>query len=137
MSRSAALIRARNLALERAREAATTRHTETVRIGPVEDATDPETGDSTRVMVAVTYEGRGRVKYPSMVVTPGAEPAQVTVEQQIILSLPSGTVIPEGEEVVVLASEVDESLVGGEYVVAGKPQKGQTSAARYPVKELS
>lgn len=125
-------------AVSMSRRRAKARFTETVRVGRFVDATDPATGNPTRALVgAPSYEGLGRVKYPSMAVTPGTEPAQVTVEQQIILSLPSGTVIPEGEEVVVLASEVDESLVGAEYVIAGKPQKGQTSAARYPVTEVN
>lgn len=123
-------------ALAYGRKHARARFTETVTVGTYEMTTGSD-GNPVRTLVGeLAYSGPGQVKYPSAVVTTSDQVGPVAA-QDIIVKLPSGTVVHEGQEVDVTASTVDASLVGARYRVKGAAQKGQTTAARYPVVELS
>lgn len=112
--------------------------TETVVIGLYKDGTDPVTGDATRVLKEKRYEGIGRVKYPTLNVSTADAPGQTVSAQDITVSIPSESPLCfEGDEVEVIASSSDPTLVGRHYAVKGAPQAGQTTAARYPVTQLS
>ena len=112
------------------------RFTETVTVGQYTDGVDGS-GNPTRTLVgSASYQGRAQVKYPSPAVAVSDGPGQPLAAQDIILKLPSGTVVHEGDEVEVSASAVDASLVGARFRVKGTSQKGQTTSARYPVVEL-
>lgn len=113
------------------------RFTETVTVGEYTRITGMFSGDPVRTLVAASYEGPAQVKYPSPVVATSQTTGQPVAAQDIIVKLPSGTVVQVGDEVTVTASTVDPSLVGSVFRVTGSAQKGQTTAARYPVVELS
>ncbi|GAA4762600.1 DUF6093 family protein [Microbacterium gilvum] len=119
------------------RRLAEARMTETVLVGRFVDGTDEETGNATRVLAEERYTGIGRVKYPSLTVSDTSAGLPVA-EQQLTVSIPSGS--PqcfEGDDVVVSASAVDGLLVGRRFRITGEPQSGQTTAHRYPVRELT
>lgn len=125
-------------ALSMGRGMAEARMTETVTIGLFDSGTDPVTFDPIRVLVEERYSGKARVKYPSGAVSDRSEPAQVVAEQDLLLSIPTGSpAAHEGDEVRVDSSTVDPSLVGRMYGIKGRPQAGQTTSHRYPLKELS
>src|SRR5690606_10793964 len=118
------------------RRLAVSRMTETVQVGRFEDGVDAS-GAPTRVLVMERYAGVGRVKYPTMAVSDRDEPSQVFGVQDVALSVPTDSPeLVEGDEVLVSASTADGGLVGRTYRVAGSAQAGQTTAHRYPVKEL-
>ena len=125
--------------LQRGRGLANELMTETVRAGHVTDSTDPVTGDATQTIAEpFVYEGPARVKYPGTAVSDSTATGQLVASQTVMVKLPVGSpVVPEGAGFVVVASEVDESLVGRTYRVDGAPEAGQVSAHRYPVTELS
>lgn len=125
-------------ALGMGRNMADARMTEMVTIGLFEDRTDPVTLNPIRVLVEERYSGKARVKYPSGAVSNRSEPSQVVAEQDVMLSIPTGSPAAfEGDEVRVDASTADPSLVGRAYGIKGRPQAGQTTSHRYPLKELS
>lgn len=113
------------------------RFTETVTVGTFELRTNQETGRAERVPVKVEYEGPAQVVLPTLTVAERDTVGQDLAEQSPFVKLPSGTVVSREAEVHVSASAADLSLVGSRYKVTGKPQAGQTSAARYPVAALS
>ena len=119
------------------RSLANKRMTETVTIGLFQMVTDPATLKPTRTVVTQRYSGPARVKYPASAVT-DANQATLVAVQRVEVSIPSGsTQCFEGDEVVVTASTVDPLLVGRVYTVKGSADAGQTTAARYPVEEVS
>lgn len=134
-------------ALAEGRAAAEARMTETVTVGEYRDSTDPTTGQAVRVPVVQRYPasddvspgaGRARLKYPSLAVSESSQSSQVVSAQEPLLSIPTGSPeLHEGDEVRVLASTSDSMLVGRVFRVQGAPQSGQTTSARYPLKELS
>lgn len=124
------------LARARARTAET-RFTETVTVGTFELRTNPTTGRAERVPVDVEYEGPGQLVLSTLNVAERNIVGQDLADQSPLVKLPSGTVVSRDAEVYVTASGADPSLVGTRYKVSGKPQAGQTSAARYPVEILS
>lgn len=112
--------------------------TETVTVGLFEVGTDPVTLDPTRVLVESYYEGKARIKFPSLNVSTSSDTSQTVNTQQPYLSIPSGSpVIPEGAEVLVTASTVDPLIVGLAFTVEGVPQSGQTTSHRYPLEGVS
>lgn len=121
------------------RREADARMTEIVRAGTYTDGTDEDTGDQTRVIVEVLYEGPARVRYSANAVRGDDRVGQVFASQDITVSIPTAaqTRIPDGAAIEVLASTVDPVLVGRVYTVDGAPAMGQTTAHRYPVTELS
>lgn len=124
--------------LARGRRMASERMSETVQVGLFGEGVDPETGDSTRVLLEERYTGPGRVRYPSLTVHDPEGAAQLIAVQDITVSLPADSPLCfQGDEVVVVSSEADAALVGKRYTVKGSAQVGQTSAHRYPVSELS
>jgi hypothetical protein len=119
-----------------ARNVANKRMTETVRVGPLELVSDPDTLEVEGMLTPV-YSGEARVKFPYSTVSEREAAAQPVAAQDIILSLPGGvayTIAPD-MRVVVDASTADAGLVGRVFRVKGRPISGQTSAARYPVEE--
>ncbi|MEV8023394.1 DUF6093 family protein [Microbacterium sp. NPDC080220] len=124
------------LARARARTAET-RFTETVTVGMFKLLTNPATGKAERVPVTVEYEGPAQVVLSTLAVSDRDVSAQDLADQSPMVKLPSETVVSRDAEVLVNASRVDQSLVGTRYKVAGRPQAGQTSAARYPVEILT
>ena len=125
-----------NRALGMGRNLANVRMTETVTVGRYEDGTDEVTGDPIRVLAETHYTGPARVKYQSLTAMTRVEASQVFVEQEPMLSVPTGTVLADGDEVHVQASTVDPLLVGRILYVHGAPQSGQTTSERYPLKEV-
>lgn len=124
--------------LARGRAKTEARMTETVRAGLFKTATDPGTGKAVRTLVTSRYEGSGQVKYPSLVVTEGEGASQTVAAQNVVVKIPTGsTVLHEGDEIEVLTSTADQSLVGRIYRVDGTPQAGQSTSLRYPVTEQS
>ena len=124
--------------LEAGRAAAEARMTETVRAGLFKLATDADTGKPVRTLVTGRYEGLAQVKYPSLVVTEGEGASQTVAAQNVVVKIPTdSTVLREGDEIEVLTSTADHSLVGRIYRVDGNPQAGQTTSLRYPVTEQS
>jgi len=122
-------------ALERGRRMAASRMSETVQVFTV---SLQETGGIRPVEVrTVHYDGPARVKFSSSVVSDAVAAGQLVATQSVELHLPSGSVVPVDASVEVTASSVDGSLVGRRFTVSGRPQAGQTTAARYPVKEGS
>lgn len=121
------------------RRAADERMTETVKAGTYTDGTDEVTGDPTRVIVEVIYEGPARVRYSANAVRGDDRVGLVFASQDITVSIPTAaqTRIPDGAAIEVTASSVDGVLVGRMYTVDGAPAMGQTTAHRYPVTELS
>ncbi|SDG21670.1 DUF6093 family protein [Microbacterium sp. 77mftsu3.1] len=124
------------LARARARTAET-RFTEDVVVGTFKLQTNPTTGKAERVPATVEYEGPAQIALATLAVSDRDVVAQDLADQSPVVKLPSGTVVSRDAEVLVNASRVDQSLVGTRYRVSGKPQAGQTSAARYPVQILS
>ena len=125
-----------NRALGMGRNLANARMTDAVSVGRYEDGTDEVTGDPIRVLIESHYVGPARVKYQSLTAMTRVEASQVFVEQEPMLSVPTGTVLADGDEVHVQASAVDPLLVGRVFYVHGAPQAGQTTSERYPLKEI-
>lgn len=123
--------------LGRGRERTQERFTETVTVGRFRDTTNPATGDPVRTLIEEFYTGPAQIKYTSLAVSPRDGASQPVQEQAPLVKLPSGTAVPEGAEVHVTASTADADLVGRRYTIAGRSQAGQTTSARYPLKELS
>ena len=112
--------------------------TETVTIARHTDGVDPATGNTTRVLVATRYAGKARVKYQTLIVSDRTAAGQPIAVQDVTVSIPHGS--PEcfeGDDVDVDTSTADTRLPGRRYRIAGAAQTGQTTAHRYPVKELS
>lgn len=125
-------------ALMMGRAHAERRMTETVTVGLFTDATDPTTGQPSRVLTTARYTGLGRVYYPSLTVAGGSAVGRPVAAQEPVLAVPLGTtILSVGDEVDVTASTVDASLVGRRFRVAGAPQAGQVTALRYPLVEVS
>lgn len=126
-------------ALAELRAQADGRMTETVKAGTYTDGTDEETGDPTRTIVEVLYEGPARVRYSANAVRSDDRVGLVFASQDITVSIPTAaqTRIPDGAAIEVTASAVDPVLVGRMFTVDGAPAMGQTTAHRYPVTELS
>ncbi|MEV4777459.1 DUF6093 family protein [Microbacterium sp. LWH12-1.2] len=111
--------------------------TETVEAGVFTDGVAPD-GSPTRVLVDERYTGKARVKYESLAVSESDNTSQLVATQTPFASIPTGSArLFEGDELHVTASTADGLLVGRKYTVAGSAQAGQTTAHRYPLKELS
>ncbi|MGU3358180.1 DUF6093 family protein [Microbacterium sp. M4A5_1d] len=111
--------------------------TETVIVGTYRDGVDAATANATRELVTKHYEGPAQLVYRTLNVSDRNTASRPIAEQAPILKLPSGTVVPRGAEVDVTASAADASLVGRRMKIAGRPQSGQTTSARYPLQELT
>lgn len=124
-------------ALADGRAIAEARMTETVTVGQYTDDVGT-TGNATRTLVTERYAGIGRIKLETLAVSDRSEPDQSFVEQDPVLGIPTTSpALHEGDEVVVTASTADPFLVGRRYRIAGTPQAGQTTAHRYPMKEIT
>lgn len=120
------------------REQAESRMTEMLQIGRFGDGVDPDTGDAVRVLEESRYEGKGRVRYPTATVSRVDGAGTVIAEQDIIVSIPTGSApCYEGDEVLVVTSTADALLAGRRYRVSGPAAGGQTTAHRYPVTEAT
>lgn len=112
--------------------------TETVEIGLYGDGVDAETGEATRVLVESRYVGKARVKYPSYAVAEQSPASQPIAQQDVVVSIPSGSgPVFQGDEVHVTASDVDPRVVGRRFAVKGQPLAGQTTAYRIPTIEMT
>lgn len=111
--------------------------TETVTIGTFERRTNTTTGRAERVLVAEEYAGRAQIVLRSLVVGQRSAASQDLADQTPMIKLPSGTVVSIGAEVLTEASDADPSLAGTRYKIDGRPQAGQTTAARYPLEILT
>lgn len=122
-----------------ARQVSSLRDTEVVRVGVFMDTTDPVTLRPVRALVEAHYEGAGHLTYPTENVSERVAAGQQVGVQAPILKIPvgAGPLIREGDEVEVVSSTVDDTLVGRRYLIDGWPQSGQVSAHRYPLKETS
>lgn len=126
-----------NRALNAGRRLADARMTETVVAGVFEDGVAGD-GSPTRVLADERYTGKARVKYESLAVSESDNTSQLVATQTPFASIPAGSPrLFEGDELHVTASTADGLLVGRRYTVAGSAQAGQTTAHRYPLKELS
>ena len=83
------------------------------------------------------YSGKARLKFSSSVASDRTSGSQFVVSQSAELHLPSGTSwVGKDPTVEVTASSSDQSLVGRQWTVKGRPQAGQTTAARYALEEV-
>lgn len=120
------------------RRMAESRMSETVTVGRFELVRPPGSLDAVLTLVETFYAGVARVKFPSASAQVKSPAGQQVVETNVVVSLPSGTVlVPAGVLVRVDASTSDGSLVGRLFRVDGPAQSGQTTAHRYPVVEES
>ena len=127
-----------NRALAAGRRLADARMTETVTAGVYEEADPAPDGSPIHVLVEERYTGKARVKYESLAVSESDNTSQLVATQTPFASIPTGSArLFEGDELHVTASTADGLLVGRKYTVAGSAQAGQTTAHRYPLKELS
>lgn len=120
--------------LTQGRALAVSRMSETVHAGSSTTTTDPVTGQPVQSGTTV-YDGAARLKFASTVVSDKATGGQLVSSQNVELHCPSGTKIPIGTVVTVTASTADDSLVGRKFKVTGRPEAGQTTAARFQVVE--
>lgn len=124
--------------LARGRALTEQRMTETVIAGEFRRATNPGSGNAERTLVVERYTGIAQVKYASTVVGESGGAAQSMSDQDVIVKIPTGSArLYEGDEILITASEADDSLVGRVYRVKGAPQAGQTTSHRYTVREVS
>lgn len=123
------------LAMGRARIGET--FTETIIGGRFVRGTLPD-GSVGRTLAEKRYEGRGRVKYTTLVVQDGKAAGELVAAQSVVVKIPADSpLLVKGDEFEVVTSTVDGSLVGRHYRVDGAPQAGQVTAHRYPVTEVS
>lgn len=123
-------------ALGMGRRLAESRMTETVTVGLYKDSTDAN-GDPIRVLVTERYTGPGRVKWASINVTNTDGPGGPVTVQEPFLSIPYGSPrLFDRDEVRVTGSTADAILVGRSLVIQGDAVVGQTTAHRYPLREL-
>ncbi len=110
---------------------------ETILVGKFKDATDPTTGDPTRVLVTQRYAGKGRIRWTSREVTNAQGPSMPVAVQEPYVSVPFGApAFTVGDEVQVAASP-DPLLVGRAFRVAGRAAAGAVTAHRYPLEDGS
>ena len=124
--------------LDRGRELALTRMTETISAGRFELTTNPETGAPVRTLVTEKYTGIAEIASRSLDVSNREAASQDVSTQTLQARLPvtAGRLV-EGDEVMVTASTADADLVGRVYRVTGSPQGGKVTTHRYPVEEQS
>jgi len=117
------------------RTMARSRMRETWRVGEYVETTDPVTLDPITDL-EVAYEGPGRFKAPRTSVSDSEAGGQVVTSTSQELHLPSGTAGVMVNMVAVCdASPDDPSLVGLTLRIDGPPAAGQTTAARFPVRD--
>lgn len=121
------------------RAAAELRMTETFRIFEVTGSTTDPDNDLQVVDVEVDrYVGIGRWVFRSSVVSDVDVASQLVTSQSERVDLPAGTdSVGPGMFGVCTASAVDSTLVGRRFRVEGMPAAGQTTAARFPVVEVT
>lgn len=123
--------------IHRGRRLAESRMSEDVTVGSFKDDVDEETGEPIRVPVVSRYSGEARIRWGSREVTNADAPMMPVTVQEPYLSVPVGTpLLHDNDEVLVVASESDEILVGRRFRVQGFPVAGQVTAHRYPLEEL-
>ncbi|QWY84590.1 head-to-tail stopper [Microbacterium phage Footloose] len=121
----------------RGRRLAESRMSEDVTVGSFTDGVDEETGEPIRVPVVSRYSGGARIRWGSREVTNADAPMMPVTVQEPYLSVPVGTpLLHDNDEVLVVASESDQILVGRRFRVQGFPVAGQVTAHRYPLEEL-
>lgn len=117
------------------RTMARSRMRETWQVGDYVESSDPVTLDPITVLIPV-YEGPGRFKAPRTSVNATEAGGQIVSSTSPELHLPSGTTGVEVNMVAVCTGSPDDaSLVGLTLRIDGPPAAGQTTAARYPVKD--
>lgn len=117
------------------RTMALSRMRETWQVGDYEESSDPVTLDPITVFVPV-YDGPGRFKAPRTSVNAAEAGGQIVTSTMQELHLPSGTTGVEVNMVAVCTGSLDDaSLVGLTLRIDGPPAAGQTTAARYPVRD--
>lgn len=110
--------------------------TETVRAGLFKRTT--VNGKAVRTLVTERYSGRAQYVSRTEVVSDATSASQDVATQSDIVKLPvSAPRLHRGDEIEVLTSDIDASLVGRVFSVEGSPQSGSVTAHRYPVKEQS
>lgn len=115
------------------RNVAEARMTETWRIGTITETTEPDTYDVVQVLDAV-YDGPARYKPEGTVPQVREAAGRLVTEQGPELHLPAGTSGVEIDMVAVCdACPDDASMVGMVVRIAGRPSRGQVTAARFKV----
>ena len=108
---------------------------ETIIVGPLIEAEDPVSLEMVKTIQEDQF-GAASVKYPTLTVSERELPgAQVGIGDLLIKRPSSTPVSPVGHWFEVVASTVDESLVGRRYRIKAAPQAGRTTSHRYPVVE--
>lgn len=124
--------------IQRGRQMAESRMSETVTVGTFKDGTDPVTGDPIRVPVTVRYAGKARIRWGSRGVVNANAPGMPIAIQEPYLSVPVGSgMFRVRDEVLITASTSDPLVVGRVMRIAGDAIAGQVSANRYPLEETS
>lgn len=124
-------------ALPGLRAEAESRMWESVIVGTFRDATDPETGDPTRVPEVERYSGKGRIRWGSREVSNSQSTSSPVAMQEPYLSVPYGTARFYTDDEVECDGSDDPMLVGRRFKISGGAVAGQVTAYRYPLEELS
>lgn len=128
----------RDSVLARGREKKNSLMPETVRVVIRTETTNPTTRDVEHTDSAPLYEGIARYKAAGRALAEAVVAGQSIVTQQAILEIPTGSpALPIDAVVIIDESTVDGALVGVETRIADRPERGQTTAHKYPLKEVS
>lgn len=123
-------------ALPGLRAEAESRMTDVVQVGRFVDATDPVSGDPTRVLDVERYEGMARIRWGSREVSNSDVVSSPVGTQEPYLSVPFGTARFWADDEVLVTGSSDPLLVGRQFRVQGAAIAGQVTAYRYPLTEL-
>jgi hypothetical protein len=120
------------------RAQAEARFTETFTFFTEEESTDPVSLEPTTVETVVSAGVEGRVKNATTEGRDVESGGQFPVLSKLEVHVAVGSVdVADGVHVRVTASTVDDGLVGAVYRVSEPPAKGQVTAWRYPVTQVS
>lgn len=123
-------------ALPGLRAEAESRMTDAVQVGRFMDATDPLTGDPTRVLETERYTGKARIRWGSREVSNSDATSSPVGSQEPYLSVPFGAARFWADDEVLVTGSPDPLLVGRQFRVQGAAVAGQVTAYRYPLTEL-
>ena len=127
-------------ALDMGRARAEARFTETVTFYRVTGThSDPVTYEDVEDRLDIHVDIPARMKLSTLTVSERTIPGQQIAVQAPEVHVPVGATpnVKVDDYCIVTASTADASLVNRKMRVAGKPQAGQTTAHRFPVREVS
>lgn len=129
----------RESVLAQGRRRQETAFTETLTAYIATSTLNDEDGTTTPVETVVHADVRGRVKFPSMNVNEPEQGDRTAAVQDVHVHVAVGATPDVAVGVLwrVTASTADAGLIGAVWRTKGLPQRGQVTAWRYPVEEVS